>query len=280
MVALPQSIPMSGDARLGSPKDPNGLAIDDRGTLYIPDGQSGSIAIVGRDRRSQVLAIEADGVISSNPIGGVAITGDGTLYVTRHGYGKRGAVMRVGRDGSADEIASLSPAMFRFGVTYDPLMHALYTTQYVKTPHGPAEGAVVEIDLDTGKATTLVVGFTQPVGIVKLGGVFVVTDAKARTVYRIDLREGRAEACIALAELDRPGSVCARGRDSVLVTSWDDVSQRGSVHELWLDGRMRTFATGPWLPRGIVTDGERVFVAVRGTGKILELPLEPTIIGL
>lgn len=265
MVAVPSQLPHR------APKDPSGIAVDRHGHLYVADGAS---IVRHANLVSTQLTIDEDGVISSNPIGAIAVANDGTIYVTRHGYGRTGAIMRVGPDGAGADLAGLSPTLFRYGIAYDPLMHALYATQYAKTPGGPREGAIVEIDLDTCTATTLVVGLVQPIGIVKLGSIFMVTDAKAQAVYRIDLREGRAEACLALAELPRPGAICVRGRDSVLVASYDDVEGRGAIFELWTDGTMRPFASGNWRPRGIACDGQLVSLATEH--RILELPLEAT----
>ena len=61
--------------------------------------------------------------------------------------------------------------------------------------------------------------------------------------------------------------------DSVLVTSYCDATGRGSVRRVWLDGQTRVIASGAWEPRGVASDGERVFVAVRRTGRVLVFPL-------
>jgi hypothetical protein len=45
------------------------------------------------------------------------------------------------------------------------------------------------------------------------------------------------------------------------------------VRRLWLDGHSRAIAEGAWEPRGVATDGERVFVATRRSGAILAFHL-------
>jgi hypothetical protein len=45
------------------------------------------------------------------------------------------------------------------------------------------------------------------------------------------------------------------------------------VQRVWLDGRTQLVAHGDWEPRGIATDGERVFVASRRGGRILVFPI-------
>ncbi len=256
------------------PSDVTGLAFDRRrGILCVADCQTGSLVQFDWVGRRWVTEIEVDGVISSTPLGAIAIAPDDSVYVTRQSYGGRGQIVRIRPDGKAEVIAALPRDMLRFGLAYDDETRGLYTTQYRKTIAGPVEGAIVHVDLATGDATTLVVGMAQPVGIAKLGSMFVVSDARARAVYRIDLREGRAEACVELLELDRPGALCARGRESVLVASYDDVVDAGSIHEVWLDGRRRIVARGTWNPRALATDGVRAYVAVRGADRLLEFRL-------
>jgi DNA-binding beta-propeller fold protein YncE len=251
--------------------DPDALALDPHeGTLYVADASSGAIIRVDGDLQRRVTLIDTSGVISSNRIGGIAITPYGTLFVTRLGYGRAGAVLRVEPDGQAEEISSLSPTWWRLGMAYDPYEHALYMTQFQKAANGPSDGAILRIDLATNRPSILISGLLAPVGIAALGGSLVITDAQQRGVYRVDVRDGRAESYGELAvNLDGPDSVCACGRDSVLMTTYDEANRLGSVRQLWLDGRMRTIACGFWQPRGVATDGERVFVASRRSGHVL-----------
>lgn len=251
--------------------DPDALALDPHeGTLYIADASSGAIIRVDGEVQRRVTVIDSSGVISSNRIGGIAITPYGTLFVTRLGYGKAGAVLRVEPDGQSEEISSLSPTWWRLGMAYDPYEHALYMTQFQKAANGPSDGAILRVDLATNRPSILISGLVAPVGIATLGGSLVITDAQQRGVYRVDVRDGRAEAYAELAtNLDGPDSVCACGRDSVLMTTYDEVNRLGSVRQLWLDGRMRTIACGFWQPRGVATDGERVFVASRRSGQVM-----------
>ena len=66
----------------------------------------------------------------------------------------------------------------------------------------------------------------------------------------------------------------ACGSDSVLVTTFDDITRTGCVRQLWPDGLSRVVARGPWEPRGIATDGDRVYVAARRAGRVLVFELE------
>ena len=120
-------------------------------------------------------------------------------------------------------------------------------------------------------------GFVKPVGIVKLGSTIVVADARQRAVFRVELVSGRAVMRLQLAgNIDRPDSLCAFDLDSVLVTTYDEQAKRGTLRRLPLDGRVITIASGAWEPRGIATDGERAFVAMRRGGQVMTFLVEPS----
>lgn len=251
--------------------DPNGLAYDRRAdALYVADTRGGAVVRVDRDQHRRIARIDRGGVVTGNRLGGLAAAADGTLYVTRLGAGRAGAIFRVERDGQVTELPELAPKFWRLGVSYDAEEHALYTTQYLKSTSGPFDGSIVRVDLDGGRVTSVIDGFVKPVGVAKLGSTLVVTDARLRAVFRVELVNGVAFSRTRLArDVDRPDSVCACDPYSVLVTSFDETTRRGSVRQLWLDGRTRVVASGAWEPRGVTSDGERVFVAARRTGRIL-----------
>ena len=139
---------------------------------------------------------------------------------------------------------------------------------------GPFNDCVVEIDLVDGHVSTLIDGFVKPVGVVRLGSSVLVADARQRAVYRVELRAGKAVVCVRLAsEIDRPDSICACAPESALVSCYDESARRGSIRQLWLDGRTRTIVSGIWEPRGIATDGQRVFVAARRASRVLVVSL-------
>lgn len=197
--------------------------------------------------------------------GGIAVTPDGATYVTRLDPSRPDAVFRVGRDGQVEEVAGLSPRETRLGVAYHAPDHTLYVTQFRASGTEAAEGAVVALDLAAGQVTTVVRGLGKPIGVARVGKQLVVTDAKARIVYRI-----AASALHILAHgIDRPDSVCAHGPHAVLVTTYNSASGMGAVRRIWLDGGVETLVTGPWEPRGIAANEEQAFVSIRRGGRIL-----------
>ena len=113
----------------------------------------------------------------------------------------------------------------------------------MKSTSGPFDGSVVAIQLATGQTSTVLDGFMKPVGVAKLGHKLVVTDARQRAVYIVEMRGGRPLTRVRLTGFDRPDSICACGPDSVLITCYDEGPRRGSVKKLWLDGRTRD---RPW----------------------------------
>lgn len=223
--------------------DPNGLAFDAYGgQLFVADGQAG----------------------------GIAVTPDGTAYVSRLGGDRAGAIVRIEPDGHVDELPGLSPLQWRVGVAYHAPGHVLYVTQFQNQLHATSDGSVAAIDLSDGHVTTVVRGLGKLVGVARVGGQLVVSDAKARIVYRVELKGGRAGAMHILAHgIDRPDSVCALGTHAVLVTTYDETTRIGAVRRIWLDGFVETLVTGAWEPGGIATNGDQAFVAIRRGARIL-----------
>ena len=146
----------------------------------------------------------------------------------------------------------------------------MYSTQFLKSASGPFEGSIVEIDVASGAVSTVLDGFMKPVGVVALGSALIVSDARMRIVFRVDLANGRAVSRGVIAsDIGRPDALCALDRESVLVTCYDDTTREGTIYRVWLDGRREVVAQGDWQPRGVATDGERVFVSARRSGRVL-----------
>jgi DNA-binding beta-propeller fold protein YncE len=255
--------------------DPNGLAFDrNRGVLYVADARDGSIFRIEGILQQRIASIDSGGVVAATRLGGLVVAPDGTSYVTRLGHGRAGGIFRIDPDGRVTALDGLSEQHSRLGLAYDPNEHLLYTTQYRKTIGGPVDGTIEEIDLSNGRVTTLVRGLDKPVGLARLGSTLVASDAKHRAVYRIELLRGNVFSRTTLASgIDRPDLLCACDPHSVLVACYDSAARRGALRRLWLDGRSSVITSGGWEPRGVATDGERAFVALRRSGRVLVCPL-------
>jgi sugar lactone lactonase YvrE len=253
--------------------DPNGLAYDrTSNALFAADGKSGALIRIDGERETTIASIESAGIVTANRLGGLAATPYGALYAARLGYGRAGAIFEIDPDGAMRQLPGLSPRFWRLGVEYDAYTHSLYSTQFLKSTSGPFEGSIVQIDLASGRVSPVIDGFLKPVGVVKLGPTLIVTDSRLRGVYRVELVEGRAFSRTLLVPgtiVGRPDSLCVCDPYSVLLTSHDEATKQGTVWQVWLDGRTRAIASGPWEPRGVTTDGERVFVAARRAGRVL-----------
>ena len=249
--------------------DPCGVAFDPNSeALFVADAYSGAIVRVDGDRQRRIATLPGS-AIGVDRISAIAVTTYGTVFAA----GQGGAILRIEPEGQVELLDGLIRGFSRSGLAYDAKEHALYATQSL----GNREGSVISIDLVSGMPSTIIDGFLKPVGIAKVGPALVVADARTRAVFRIELVAGRAVHRYQLAaDLGRPESVCAFGRDSVLVTSYDDEQQRGHVRRIWLDGRSRALASGAWEPRGIATDGERAFIAIRRGGRVMTVVVEPS----
>lgn len=273
-MAAPMAFAVSADETPVLVRDPAGIAcLGD--ALYVADSYTGGIIRVDRHRQQRIAMIETAGVVASNRIGGIVATPHGTLYVARIGHGHRGAIFRVEPEGLIEELDKLPARYWRYGLAYDVGEHALYTTQFMSGKRGAFDGSIVSIDLVSCEPSTVLDGFSKPMGIAKLGSTLVVADARQRAVFRVDLVAGRAVFRLQLAaDIDRPDTVCACDHESVLVTTYDEETRLGAVRRLWLDGkRSAVLARGPWEPRGIATDGTRVFVAAHRAARVLVFPL-------
>lgn len=254
------------------PADPNGLAYDPRtATLYVADG-GGAVFAVAHGQARRIATIDAAGCVA-NQLGGIAVAPDGTIWVARLGHGHAGAIFEITPGGRMSQLPGLSPQAWHLGLTYDAAAHALYATRYDKRATGPCDGAVIRIDLATGAVTSVLADLCKPVGVARIGDELWVSDARRGTMLCATLgARGRVGSITWLAGIDRPDSVAACS-DGVVLTTYDPETGIGSVCRVASAGAVTTLATGVWQPRGIACDGTHAFVAIRGAGQILVVPV-------
>ncbi len=263
--SAPPALPAGSTFAIPVQVDPYGLVLDSTGQhLYVADGRSGGIVRVNRDDHDIVARVPAGGVAERHRIGGLAIARDGSIYASRLGYGRAGTLMRFAREGAEpEELPGLQAHVWRAGLAYSATEHVLYVSQFVEAAAGRFTGSILEVDLADGASSLVAAGFTQPVAVARVGTDLVVADAGARAVYVIRMHGGRAIAIRELAsDLGRPVACCAFDGGSALVATYDEASKLGAVHCIDLGCGVRTLLSGSWSPRGIATDGTRVFVAL------------------
>lgn len=236
--------------------------------LVVADGYSGAIVRVTGELQRRLATVDTGATISANRVGGLAVAPDGTVYAARIGDGQLGAIFAVDPEGRSTALANVPTKVWQGALAFTE--GRLYATQYMRSRSGAFDGAVVEVDLANGTCSNVIDGFLHPTGLAVLGNVLVVADARRRALFRVDLAGGRGVFRLQLsADVERPDAVCAHGTDSVLVTSTEDETGIGTVRRIGLDGSTSIIAQGPWEPRGVVCDGQRVYVATRRSGVLV-----------
>jgi hypothetical protein len=252
--------------------DPGCVALEPSGTLLVGDAYGGAIVRIDGDYQRRLATIDSGGVVGNDRLGGLTVAPDGTVYAARIGNGQAGAIFRISADGRSEALANVPPKAWRGALAHDGTH--LYATQYFRSRSGAFDGSIVEVDAG-GTCSNVIDGFLHPTGLVAMAGQLVIADARQRAVFKVDVAGGRGVFRLQLsADVDRPDSLCACDYESVLLTSFDDEDGIGKLRRIWLDGKTKVIAQGPWEPRGVVTDGDRVFVATRRTGGVMVFDLE------
>lgn len=242
----PTSIPLDGDA--------NGLFWDAAlGTLIIADDDhnrllawtdSGGIAPL-----AELPTAPKDGA----GLGQVVKTKDGSLLVTRFGYGTAGDVVYVAADKSTGKVPNLDPARRRIGLTAAS-DGALFDTYFVKTASGQV-GAVARLDL-SGTETDVLPSLKKPVGVLVSGANLVVSDQSAGTVITAPI--AAPDKITVLAHLEGPDLLC-EGPSGSFFTG----GTTGELRQIASDGTVTAFARGFLSVRGVAYDAvnKRLFAA-------------------
>jgi hypothetical protein len=289
----PTTLPFNGD--------PNGLFWDPGvgAALYIADSTNNAIQKWtdkgGFTTAATLPALEplADGGAANATLGQVIRLLDGTLLVTRFGFGAYGAIVVVTPKGDAGVVtgivdggpAPLNPKKRRIGLAMlgDG---TIVDTYFTPTPDGgPRVGAVAKVNLLAGTEKDFITGLAKPVGVTQgldgrvfitdqdtsyfvasplAGGVFVDPDAG------VDAGDGgdAAEAGDAgpqpsiFATFASPDLVCP-GPDGTFFAG----SSGGTVYQIGKTGTVTAFRTGLKSARGCAYDGahKRLFVAEHDT---------------
>jgi sugar lactone lactonase YvrE len=242
----PTAIPLDGD--------PNGLWWDAAtATLYIADDNNNRIL-----KWTDGGGVSLVGTLPTAPqdgpgLGQLVKTKDGTIVVTRFGYGTAGDVVYVKPDGTTGTVPGLDPTKRRIGLTV-AADGTLYDGYFVKTASGQL-GAVARLDL-AGTEADFIMGLKKPVGVLASGTSLLVSDQATNTVAEAPI--AMPSALTVLAQVDGPDLLCDGPGGSFFTGG-----TTGEVRQITSDGKLSTFAGGFLEIRGVAYDAvnKRVFAA-------------------
>jgi hypothetical protein len=203
----------SGDTGAGeaSATDGGDSGYGDAGynTLQFDPGGTGSPDAIYWDNTKQILYIaddthnqlwtytDANGFqtyvqVPDNPaldeaghtkLNGITELANGTLVVTRFGYGVGGAIYTVSPDGGTATVPNVPAARKRITVTSDPATGIIYGDSFTGSG-GNTPGEVEIVNLSTG-TTTYATGFGKTVGLLVQGAAILVSDQTNNAILAV-----------------------------------------------------------------------------------------------
>ncbi len=117
-------------------------------------------------------------------LNGVTELADGTLVITRFGYGTAGALYTVPSDGGAPTtVPNVDGGGRRIEVTSDPSTGVIYSDSFMNGAGGQA-GEIETVDLTTG-LTVYASGFAKTVGLLVQNGAVLVADQTNNVILAV-----------------------------------------------------------------------------------------------
>lgn len=233
----PTTIPVDGD--------PNGLWWSD-GVLLIADDDNNRVLrwtdADGLGLVGDLPPASADGA----GLGQLVALADGTIVVTRFGYGTAGDVVTLAPDGAGSVLPGLDVERRRIGLTVAD-DGTLYDGWFTSTD-GARVGAVSVLSLEGGE-TDVLPDLRKPVGVLASGETLYVSDQDAGEILKAPLAD--LTDVSVLAQVDSPDLLCA-GPDGSLFTG----SVEGAVRWIGADGTVSTLVSGYQEIRGVAYDAE------------------------
>jgi hypothetical protein len=223
--------------------DPNGLWWDGE-TLYLADDDNNRILkwtdADGLGLVGDLPAAAEDGA----GLGQLVVLGEGTLLVTRFGYGSAGDIVTLDPDGTSTVVPDLDVERRRIGLTVTD-EGAIYDGWFVKS--GDVQvGSVGEVDL-SGAEPEVMGNLGKVVGVLAVGDILYVADQTAGEVLSAPLAN-LADTSV-FASVEYPDLLCA-GPGGTLFTG----SSEGDVRQLGADGSVSSLVSGYQEVRGVAFD--------------------------
>lgn len=232
--------------------DPNGLWWDDSSDELLVADDNGNRLLAWDGTATRVVADLPASTADSPGLGQLVRTSDGSIVVTRFGFGTAGDVVVVAPDGSSSVVAGLDPERRRIGLTVAD-DGTLYSAWFVKVGEEQV-GAIGRLDL-SGTETAIVDGLGKAVGVLALGDALYVTVQNENEIIRVDPTTGDVEGFV--SGFEAPDLLAPGPEGSIFAGSSD-----GSVSKVTPDGSFARVASGLQQVRGVAWDGgRRLFVA-------------------
>ncbi|HOB66224.1 hypothetical protein [Ottowia sp.] len=232
--------------------------------LYLTDDATNTIRVWDGDKSFASSMALPSPPASGVTLGQIAGGKDGTLYVTRFGFGTDGTVIAVPKMGAAVNLKGLDATRRRIGLAIAP-DGALIDGWFIKGGAGAL--SLLTVNGVQASETELVTGLGKPVGVAVAGDQLFVSDQNTGNVLSYSLSRVRAKPAT-LAD----GKVLATfttldGIDLMTAASDGTLFFGGSggrLFQLSPKGEVKVLATGWPKVRGVAYDeaNRRLFVAV------------------
>jgi sugar lactone lactonase YvrE len=247
------SVPTTASIALDG--DPNGLYWNaTSSTLYIADNANNRI-LTYTDTAGVSTYANLPAASASGPGLGqlIPLNADGSLLVTRFGFGTNGDVVRVATDTTSTILPGLDPTRERIGLV-QASDGTIYDTFFVQNGTGYI-GSVASLTL-SGTETAVVNGLQKPVGVLIAGGAFYIDDQDTNALYTTSVTAPGALSQVALLP---DADLLCEGPSGTSFSGGAD----GNVRAIDSSGNVTIFASGFTKARGVAYDGanRRLFIA-------------------
>jgi len=191
----------TGDSGDGGPGfitvqfDPNGTGSPDaiywdntKQILYIVDDTNNQVWTytdgAGLNKYFQVPDNPVLDDAGHTKLNGITELSDGTLVITRFGYGVGGALYTLSPDGGTTTVPNVPAARKRIEVTVDPATGVIYSDSFSGGGGSAISGQVETVDLANG-TTAYATGFGKTVGLLVQGSVILVSDQNHNAILAV-----------------------------------------------------------------------------------------------
>lgn len=177
--------------------DPNGTGSPDaihwddaKQTLYIVDDRDNQVWTYQDGVGFQKLATVPDDPALTDAgrtkLNGITELADGTLVITRFGYGTGGAIYTLSPDGGTTTVPNVPANRKRIAVKVDPSTGVVYGDSFTGGGGTPPAGWIETVDLANG-TTAYATGFGKTVGLLVQGNSILVSDQTNDVIVSVPL---------------------------------------------------------------------------------------------